>query len=212
MSAAASSLVPDCLASEVPVVSPAAPSATTGVGVKTLTARLVAGEEAAWVEFHDQYFDRLLRYLFVLCRGDEQAAREALQAAFVRVARHIRQFEREEALWGWLTVVARSCVIDAARGRSRYRLLLERYAGWFVAPAASAPLAEAPLVEWLDECLKALETGDRALLLAKYRDGEPTAALAERAGCSLKAVESRLARLRHYVKEQLVMRIRREES
>jgi RNA polymerase sigma-70 factor (ECF subfamily) len=209
MPAAASSFVPECSEPDVLAVNARAMPSAENAAVAALTQRLVAGEEAAWVEFHGRYFDRLLRYLFVLCRGDESAAREALQAAFVRIARHVRRFDREEAFWGWLAVVARSCVIDAARGRSRYRALLERYAGWFVAPR-NRPVAEAPLAEWLDDCLEALDTEDRALLLAKYRDGEPTAALAARAGCSPKAVESRLARLRRRVKEQLVIRIRHE--
>lgn len=186
-------------------------AATADAAVASLTARMVAGEEAAWVEFHGQYFDRLLRYLFVLCRGDEQAARDALQATLAKAARHVRRCDREEAWWGWLTVVARSCVIDAARGRSRYRALLDRYAGWagFFAPA-TAP-TEKPLAEWLDDCLAALPPEDRALLVAKYHEEESTAELAARAGCSAKALESRLARLRRRVKEQLINRMRHED-
>jgi len=46
--------------------------------VAALTARLVTGEEAAWREFHDRYFNRLLRYLLVVSRGDEDAARDSL--------------------------------------------------------------------------------------------------------------------------------------
>ena len=176
--------------------------------VAALTARLVAGEEAAWREFHAGYFDRLLRYLLVVCRGDEHAARESLQAALVKIVRHVRRFEREEAWWGWLTVVARSCVIDGARRQSRYRALLERYAGLFTAPPAIA--VPEPLPELLDECLDALTSAERALLSAKYRDGQSTAALATESGCSEKAIESRLARLRQRVKIHLLQRLRDE--
>ena len=161
--------------------------------VAALTARLVAGEEAAWREFHAGYFDRLLRYLLVVSRGDEEAARESLQAALVKIVRHVRRFDREEAWWGWLTVVARSCVIDGARRQSRYRALLERYAGIFSAPQIAAPER---LPEMLDECLEALRPKESALLSAKYRDGQSVASLATESGCSEKAMESRLARLR----------------
>ncbi|HEY8901089.1 MAG TPA: sigma-70 family RNA polymerase sigma factor [Chthoniobacterales bacterium] len=177
--------------------------------VAALTRRLVAGEEAAWEEFHARYFERLRRYLFVLCRGDEQAAGEALQAAFVRIARHVRRFDREEALWGWLAVVARSCAVDGARGRSRYTALMECYAGWFRGPVA--PPREDALAALLAECLEGLPPEDRALLAAKYDEGESTAALAARAGCSVKALESRLARLRGRLKEQLRHRLRHED-
>ena len=178
------------------------------VTVAALTARLVAGEEAAWREFHAQYFNRLLRYLLVVCRGDEDAAREGLQAALVKIVRHARRFDREDAWWSWLTVVARSCVIDGARRQSRYRALLERYAGIFT----SSPLVEIPepLPDLLDECLDALPSEERALLSAKYRDGESTAALAAESGCSGKAIESRLARLRQRVKIHLLQRLRDE--
>jgi RNA polymerase sigma-70 factor (ECF subfamily) len=178
------------------------------LSVAALTHRLVAGEEAAWRAFHAQYFDRLLRYLFVLCRGDEQAARDALQAALVKIVRHMRRFDREEVLWSWLTVVARSCVVDDSRRQSRYRALLDRYTGFFRAPVA--PAADEPLADLLDECLKTLPEPDRALLAAKYHDGQPTAALAARAGCSEKAIESRLARLRRHLKDQLLVRLRHE--
>ena len=161
--------------------------------VAALTTRLVAGEEAAWRDFHARYFDRLLRYLLTVCRGDEHAARESLQAALVKIVRYVRRFDREEAWWGWLTVVARSCVIDGARRQSRYRALLERYAGIFSAPQIAAPER---LSEMLDECLATLPPEERTLLAAKYREGQSVASLAAEFACSEKAMESRLARLR----------------
>ena len=106
--------------------------------IAVLTTRLVTGEEASWRDFHAAYFDRLLRYLLVVCRGDEHAARESLQRALVKIVRHVRRFDRADAWWGWLTVVARSCVVDGARRQSRYRAVLERYASLF------NPVAEPP--------------------------------------------------------------------
>jgi RNA polymerase sigma-70 factor (ECF subfamily) len=182
--------------------------ASDDAGIATLTGRMAAGDEAAWVEFHAQYFDRLLRYLLVLCRGDEQAARDGLQAVLVKVARHVRKFECEAAWWSWLTVVARSCAIDQARGRSRYRQLLERYAGFFRQPAPAAPFAD--LSEVLEACLADLTPGERALVVAKYLEGRMVADLASEAGCSEKALESRLARLRVRLKEKLLHRLRHE--
>ena len=76
----------------------------------------------------------------------------------------------------------------------RYRALLERYAGIFTAAPSEPP--DDALPGLLDECLDALPAADRALLDAKYHDRQPTAALANAADCSEKAIESRLARLR----------------
>ena len=124
------------------------------------------------------YFDRLLRYLLVVCRGDEHAARESLQAALVKIVRHVRHFDREEAWWSWLTVVARSCVVDAARRHSRYRALLARYARFFSPTSSFTPPSstEDRLPDLLEECLGTLPVAERALLAAKYDDGQPTSA------------------------------------
>jgi RNA polymerase sigma factor (sigma-70 family) len=188
---------------------PSAPVPVADAEVAKLTERLRAGDETAWREFHRDYFDRLLGYLLVVCRGDEEAARESLQAALVKIVRHVRRFDRAEAWWGWLTVVARSCVIDGARRQSRYRALLARYAGIFDPPAA--PRAEKPLPDLLEECLAELPAEERALLAAKYRDGESVAALAAESGCTGKAMESRLARLRQRVRASLLKRLRDED-
>jgi RNA polymerase sigma factor (sigma-70 family) len=179
------------------------------IEVAALTTRLRAGDEAAWREFHHDYFERLLGYLLVVCRGDEHAAHESLQAALVKIVRHVRRFDRAEAWWGWLTVVARSCVIDGARRQSRYRALLARFASFFHPPAEQP--AEDPLPALLDECLAGLPAEERGLLAAKYRDGETVATLAADSHCSEKAMESRLARLRQRVKAQLLARLRHED-
>ncbi|HVY68617.1 MAG TPA: hypothetical protein VHH73_01740, partial [Verrucomicrobiae bacterium] len=70
-------------------------------GITALTRRLAAGEEAAFREFHAQYFDRLYQFLIVVARGQEHEAREALQETLIRVARYARPFADEEAFWCW---------------------------------------------------------------------------------------------------------------
>jgi RNA polymerase sigma factor (sigma-70 family) len=180
----------------------------TDDAVRVFTSRLASGNEAAWTEFHARYFDRLLRYMLVLNRGDEQASRDALQVAFTRIVRHMRQFDNENALWGWLAVVARSCVVDESRRHSRYRALLERYALGFVR-VPSNPVDE-PLPRLLETCLGELPDDDRALLAAKYHDRVSIADLATRANCSAKAIESRLARLRGALKTRLLKMLHHE--
>ena len=67
---------------------PANPSPTS-----VLTRGLAAGDEAAFRQFHEEYFDRLLRYHLILARGDEHAARDALQETLTRVARKGRHLK-----------------------------------------------------------------------------------------------------------------------
>ena len=95
--------------------------------VAELTVRLTEGDEIAWRTFHDAYYGRLRRYLLVVSGGRDEDAAEAVQGAFIRAVRHIRRFESEETLWSWLTVLARSALVDGDRKRVRYRSLLDRF-------------------------------------------------------------------------------------
>ncbi len=175
-------------------------------GAARLSARLVAGEEAAWTEFHAQTFDRLLRYLLNAAHGHEDAAREALQAAYVKCVRHVRRFETEEAMWGWLAQIARGCLIDLARRRGRYAALLARLTEE-PAPGDSPFDARGEL---LAACLAQLAPAERTLLEARYAAGQPVAEIAATLGTTPKAIESRLARLRTRLRTWLTRATRHE--
>src|SRR5689334_19394333 len=95
-----------------------------------LTLRLVKGEEEAYCEFYDLYSHRLYGYLFVICRGNEEQARDLLQQTMIKAARYVREFDEEKNFWSWLTTVARSCWVDENRKRNRYLMMLERLWKW----------------------------------------------------------------------------------
>ncbi len=160
-----------------------------------LSARLVKGEEGAWREFHARTFDRLLRYLCTVGHGNEEAAHEALQRAYVKSVRHVRRFETEHAMWGWLAQIARGCLIDLARSESRYATLLGKLAAELPQEHTDAP-EESELRNRLAASLTRLTASDRALIQAHYIDGLRIQQIATSVGATPKAVESRLARIR----------------
>jgi RNA polymerase sigma factor (sigma-70 family) len=177
-------------------------------GVPGLTRRLALGEEAAFREFHAQYFDRLYHFLLAVTRGQEHAAQDALQETLLRVVRYAREFETEEAFWGWLQVVARNAARDGGRKQRRYLALLERFA--FRAPVES-PLPKREqerLRDALDESLGAIDIADRALIEGKYLQGSTVLELAQQTGLTEKAVESRLHRLRRQIAAGVLERLR----
>jgi RNA polymerase sigma factor (sigma-70 family) len=174
-----------------------------------LSARLVAGDEAAWSEFHARTFDRLLRYLLAAAHGNEDAAREALQLTYVKCVRHVRRFPAEGAMWGWLKQIARGCLIDLARGRSRYRALLVDLAAAPVV-AADDDLAREELAQLLTAGLAQLDPSERALLEARYAQNQRLAHIADSSGTTRKAVESRLARIRTRLRAWLTTHTRHE--
>jgi RNA polymerase sigma-70 factor (ECF subfamily) len=189
-----------------PSASPAEPSLTA-----VLTKALAAGDEAAFRAFHAQYFDRLLRYHLVLARGDEQAARDALQETLIRVARKTRVFSDEVAFWSWLTVVARNVAIDGSRRRRRYWTLLSSYAlGWFRETASRPDRTDGRLRELLEAELIALNPEDRALIETKYLEGASVRELADANGMSEKSIEARLLRLRRKLRQNILRQLRHE--
>ena len=193
--------------------SPAESSVRGNDDVTALTREMAADNEAAYREFYERYFERLSRYLLVVARGDEEAARDALQGALLRVARHIRVFTDEAAFWSWLTVLARSALSDRSRKQRRYLAFLERFARRApVPPPPEEPGSEEKLLELLDSALAALLWEDRDLLQRKYFARQSVAEIAVALQTSEKAVESRLVRLRRKLKTVLLEQLKDERA
>jgi RNA polymerase sigma-70 factor (ECF subfamily) len=173
---------------------------------------MARGDETAFHEFYAAYFNRLLRYLLVVSRGNEEVSRDALQLAFVRVARHVRRFESEPAFWSWLTVLARSSIVDETRKRSRYQALLARFIEHTPEAADSHSSADQRFLELVREELAALPAEERELMERKYFGREPIRTLADERDLTEKAMESRLLRIRRKLKTAVLDRMRNETT
>jgi RNA polymerase sigma-70 factor, ECF subfamily len=182
--------------------------------IAALTTRMAKGDEAAWREFYDAYFDRLLRYLIVAANGREEAAREALQGTLVRAVRHMRRFESEEGFWSWLTVLARSSVVDERRKRTRYAALLDRFLARHrtepFSHAGSGSDADERLLGILEKHLARLGDEERELLERKYFSKIPVREIAAAAGATEKMVESRMGRIRRKLRDLIVAELKDE--
>lgn len=124
----------------------------------------------AWRMFYDAYFGRLWRYLLVVAAGSEDAAREGLQGALVRAARHIKVFRDEAVFWSWLTVLARSALADETRKRRRYFSFLDRFMRHvnLQNDEASNVEIENRLKMLLEKQIAALPPDERELIGQKY--------------------------------------------
>jgi RNA polymerase sigma-70 factor (ECF subfamily) len=178
--------------------------------IEALTARMAKGDEDAYRMFHELYFHRLLRYLLVVTGGREEAAREALQLALLRVVRHIRRFDLEEAFWSWLTVLARSAVVDEERKRHRYLAFLDRFFRREQIEAATNCEADARLQELLSANLDTLPWEERELIQRKYFTRESVKEIAADVGATEKAIESQLVRIRRKLKAGILAQLNHE--
>ncbi len=193
---------------------PVADSADAAPPVATLTRALVAGDEAAYRTFHDAYVPRLFRYLLVVTAGDEDAAREALQAALVRVVRHIRVFPDAAQFWNWLTVLARTALADQRRKQRRYFAFLDRFTRHTRAEAATGDdgAADARLLALLERGLSALAPDERELVERKYLSGQSVRDLADGLQITEKAVESRLLRVRRKLRDAVLTELKHDQQ
>jgi len=167
----------------------------------------------AWRTFYDAYFDRLWRYLLVVAAGNEDAAREALQAALVRVTRHIKVFRDEEVFWSWLTVLARTAFADETKKRRRYFSFLDRFTlhaevGF---DGANENQADERLQILLEQKVALLPPDEQKLIGQKYFMRRAIREIADELQTTEKAVESKLSRVRRKLKDAVLAELRNEE-
>jgi RNA polymerase sigma-70 factor, ECF subfamily len=200
----AAEILPERVLNSSPSAVAAAPD------IQVLTRAVKRGDAEAFSRFYDLFSFRLYKYLLVLAHGDENEAREACQAVFIKLAKRCDVFEEERRLWGWLCVLAKNTFVDQCRSRQR----LSRFVSLDELPAQPDGhiRPEGRLRDILHEALAALPPDERELVEALYIDKRPIGELAEEAGVTYKALESRLGRLRQKLKEQLLKDLRHDNE
>ena len=181
--------------------------------VLAMTRAMASGDEEGFRRFHEEYFDRVFRYVLVLVRGDVDAARDAAQETYLRIVRHAKPFRDEDTFWRWLTVLAKSAVRDGMRRRRSYTNLLSRFVaelGWSQNGGALDG-SEKIFREGLETAMNELPEGERRLIESKYFEGASVREIAGRDGSTERSVESRLLRTRRKLREMIERSLRHEE-
>ncbi|SRR6266511_2509736 len=129
----------------------------------------------------------------------------------MRVVRHIKKFGSESALWSWLTVLARSSVVDEQRKRIRYLALLDRFFhAQSVATSANESDADVQLLKLLEKHVAELPPDEREVIERKYFAGGSVREIAGELQTTEKAIESRLTRIRRKLKDAVLAQLARE--
>jgi RNA polymerase sigma-70 factor (ECF subfamily) len=176
---------------------------------RQLVRRLLKGDEAAFSEFFGDYFPRLFRFVLRRVRGDEEAARDVVQAALARAIHKLHLYRGEASLFTWLCQIARHELADHGE-RSR-----RQGGAGLVAreddPAVRAALESMPadaalepenvrdrdeLAELVHAALDYLPRRYAQVLELKYLEDLSVESIAVRLGTSGIAIQSLLARAR----------------
>jgi RNA polymerase sigma-70 factor, ECF subfamily len=173
-----------------------------------LTRAIVSGDEEAFAKFYDQYSGRVYGLLLVMTSGREEAARDLQQIVMIKVARKLRVFRNEPELWAWLSQVVRNAFLDYARAQARR---LKTPVAHESDASAGTDTQGGPLFEWLDEALQKLDDDERFLIEAFYFQNQRQSEIAQANGQTLKAVESKLARVRAKLRTFIIRRTRHEQ-
>ena len=177
-----------------------------------LVRRMLRGEECAFDEFFETYYDRVFR--FAASRtGDADAAQDIAQATLVAAMRKLHAWRGEGALFTWLCAICRR-EIFAYWERTRQRQ------GAGAVPADLEDPADGPdlslerreLARTVHETLERLPDRYGDLLEWKYIEGHAVAEIAARLHSSPKAVESMLTRARDAFRSGFVAVTRAKEQ
>jgi RNA polymerase sigma-70 factor (ECF subfamily) len=82
-----------------------------------LVRRMLTGDQRAFDEFFNGYFDRLYRFALVRLGNDTDAAEEVVQQTLCRAVEKLGRFRGEAALFTWLCQICRNAMADLYRSK-----------------------------------------------------------------------------------------------
>lgn len=175
-----------------------------GSDERALVVRLRAGDEAAFKELFDGWFQSLYRFALRRVGGDSELAKEAAQAAFCTAFEKLGGYRGDAPLFTWLCAICRSEISHHFRRQKRIAPLLEEPADLETAGSAVVADGDDPedqvlrgeLAWQVHETLDGLPGNYGRALEWKYGEGLTVEEIGVRLGTSTKAAESLLTRAR----------------
>mgnify|MGYP002773395592 FL=1 len=167
----------------------------------SLMDRIASGDEAALQTLLRRH-GPLLRYIIAPILPDARDREECFADVSVRLWQTAGSFDASKGtLRGWLTVLARNCALNRARGlRTETALTDDMPHG---AGSAEDALLRQERSRLLVRAVKSLTDGEQTLFYRKYYYCQSTAQIAAELGLTERGVEGRLYRLRQKLRELL---------
>lgn len=179
---------------------------------RALVRQMLAGQEAAFDAFVDEYYPRLYRFALTRVGNDTDSAQDVVQATFEKVMPKLAAYRGEAALFTWLCSFCRFEI--AAHWRKTYKRepeveLVEDSAHVRAALESLAQLEDGPaqrlerleLARLVRVALDHLPIHYGNALEMKYLEGIPVRQIAARMEITPKAAESLLTRARGAFKD-----------
>lgn len=168
----------------------------------------MAGDQRAFDEFFNRYFDRLYRFALVRLNQDSHAAEDVVQQTLCRAMQKIKLYNGESALFTWLCRICRNAIADTFRAKDRppahtvpfedtdeIRRALESLTAMSADDPQQSALSH-QIHRLVHAVLDCLPTRYGQVLELKYIDGLTVKEIAVRMKVGPKAAESLLGRAR----------------
>ncbi len=169
-----------------------------------LLTAVAAGDRAALRAVYERQSVRLFGVANAILR-DRDSAADAMQDAFVRIARRAGQFDATRGTAeAWLGAIVRHAALDIIRARGREIPTDDPHLGdEAVAPEAEERLSASAEGRRLRHCLEGLEPKNREGIVLAFVHGLSHPQIAERLGTPLGTVKSWIRRGLQSLKECL---------
>ena len=176
-----------------------------------LVRQLLAGDETAFRAFFDDYFPRLYRFAIRRVGGEQETARDVVQAALSKAVRKLESFRGEASLFTWLCQIVRHEVADYVARSERHATFTRRLTESEDEPAVRASLESLGGIQPVDPEVSRHQDEVTALVHAaldylprryaevlelKYLQDLSVDVIAKRLGVTAVSVQSLLARAR----------------
>lgn len=182
---------------------------STGVNLFELVSRSRSGDEEAFTRLVELLTPRLYN-LALRTLGSADAAEEAVQEAWVRIYRRLRDLQDPKAFEGWAMRVMLNRINDEFRRRARERAARDELAGSGPTLPSSyeevSPVEREDLARILSEGLATLDEAHRETFILREIEGLPHAEIARVLGIPEGTVWSRLSYARRSLRDYLVRR------
>ena len=186
-----------------------------------LVAAARNGDAQAYEELVYRHRDKIYARAFSMVRNEEQAL-DLSQEAWIKAWQRLHQFHGDSSFATWITRITINLSLDFLRKAKRQRAesveALEESSGGIerllpvVNPNPTARLERVELRAKIDQAMETLSEGHRTVLILHEFEELPYKEIAERVGCSIGTVMSRLFYARRRMATAMKELLREEEA
>jgi RNA polymerase sigma-70 factor, ECF subfamily len=168
---------------------------------RQLIDRVLTGDKAAQRAFYDGHVDRVFALAYRIT-GDEAAARDCTQLAFIRLFEKLRTFRGQAALSTWVHAVAVSVILQWLRKTKRHR---QREVDIEAAEQVSAPYSafDSVVDDTVRRAIASLAGRYRTVVVMHDIEGHTHEEIGAALGITAAASKIRLSRARKKLKHEL---------